>query len=248
MNLQRLIPPALAWRLDARAREARETALFSALYGKFLNPGDLCFDIGANLGNRVGSFLHLGCKVVVLEPQTKCFEVLTRKFAANPNVTLLNQALGREPGEMQIHLSDDHVLSSFSSEFIQQTTKSGRFKNSSWNRTETCQINTLDQLLTDHGIPRFIKIDVEGFEPDVLAGLSQAVPALSIEWTPELPDNARKCIQHLSSLADYEYNISWAETMKLSAKGWRTKDSILNLIDEFTGETFLFGDIYARLR
>lgn len=247
MNLQRLIPPALSWRFQRKAREAHETALFSQLYGNFLRPGDLCFDIGANLGNRVNSFLQLGSKVVALEPQSHCLKTLQRKFSENPNATLINKAVGREPGEMQIHLSDDHVLSSLSPEFIEKTTGSGRFANSSWSRTETCQITTLDQLIADHGIPRFIKIDVEGFEPEVLAGLSQPVPALSIEWVPEMPDNARSCIEHLSSLADYEFNISWAETMKLSAKGWRTKDSILNLIDEFTGETFLFGDIYARL-
>lgn len=246
MNFRRLIPPALAWRLDTKAREARETKLFSGLYGHFLKPGDLCFDIGANLGNRVNSFLQLGCKVIALEPQTNCFKTLSRKFTSNPSVVLINQAVGREPGEMRIHLSDDHVLSSFSKDFIEQTTESGRFADSKWSRTETCRITTLDQLVHDHGMPRFIKIDVEGFEPEVLAGLSQPVPALSIEWVPEMPDNARRCIEHLSTLADYEFNISWAETMKLSAKGWRSKDSILNLIDEFAGETFLFGDIYAR--
>lgn len=246
MNLQRLIPPAIAWRLDTKAREARETTLFSGLYGQFLKPGDLCFDIGANLGNRINSFLYLGGKVIALEPQSKCFKTLQTKFASNPSVVLINQAVGREAGEMQIHLSVDHVLSSLSSEFIQQTTASGRFSNSSWDRTETCQMTTLDQLIEDHGLPQFIKIDVEGFEAEVLAGLSQAVAALSFEWTPEMPDKARASIEHLSSLAAYEYSISWGETMKLSAKGWRSKDSILKLIDEFAGETFLFGDIYAR--
>lgn len=247
MKLQRLIPPALSWRLQRKAREAHETALFSQLYGNFLRPGDLCFDIGANLGNRVNSFLQLGCKVVALEPQSHCLNTLQRKFSGNPNVTLVNQAVGREPGEMRIHLSDDHVLSSLSPEFIEKTTGSGRFANSSWSRTETCEVTTLDQLISDHGIPRFIKIDVEGFEAEVLGGLSRPVPALSIEWVPEMPENARECVSRLAALGDYEFNVSWAETSKLSARGWRSMESILNLIDEFAGETFLFGDIYARL-
>jgi len=149
---------------------------------------------------------------------------------------------------MHIHLSEDHVLSSFSKDFIERTTNSGRFANSSWDRTEACQITTLDALIQQYGVPQFIKIDVEGFEPEVLAGLAIPVPALSIEWVPEMPEIARSCIAHLASLGDYEFNISWAETMKLSNKGWRSQESILNLIDEFAGETFLFGDIYARLR
>jgi FkbM family methyltransferase len=248
MKFERLIPPALAWRLQKKSREARETALFSELYGIFLKPGDLCFDIGANLGNRVRSFVKLGCRVVALEPQGYCFPILQKEFSGHPNVTLIQQAVGREIGESEIHISRDHVLSSLSNDFIQQTTSSGRFAKSSWNHTETCQVTTLDQLIQSHGMPRFVKIDVEGYEAEVIAGLSQALPALSIEWVPEMPENARQCIKHLASLGDYEYNVSWAETMKLSAKGWRSSESILNLIDEFAGETFLFGDIYARIR
>ena len=41
----RLIPPALAWRLDRKAREAREIALFRELYQQFLKPSDLCFEV-----------------------------------------------------------------------------------------------------------------------------------------------------------------------------------------------------------
>lgn len=246
MKFERLLPPALSWRLQKKSREARENALFSELYQIFLQPGDLCFDVGANLGNRVKSFVQLGCKVVALEPQSHCFQMLQKEFAHHPQVTLIQQAVGREVGEMELHLSDDHVLSSLSADFIHQTTASGRFAQSSWRRTERCQITTLDRLIEAHGMPRFVKIDVEGFEAEVLAGLSQAIPALSIEWVPEMPQNARRCIEHLASLGDYEFCVSWAETMKLSAKGWRSRESILNLIDEFAGETFLFGDIYAR--
>lgn len=246
MNLERLIPPALAWRLNRKKREAAETALFRNFYQTFLKPGDLCFDIGANLGNRVRGFRSLDCRVVALEPQGSCFGALKRQFEKDDKVKLLRKAVGSKPGELELRVSPDHVLSSFSDEFINRTSESGRFASSEWNRRETCQITTLDELIASHGIPRFIKIDVEGFEPEVLAGLSQAVPALSIEWVPEMPETARRCIERLAELGNYEFTISWAETMKLSTKGWRSRESILNLIDEFAGETFLFGDIYAR--
>ena len=79
MKLHRIIhaltPPALAWRLGKSAREKHELETFANFYGVFLLPGDLCFDIGANLGNRTRCFRHLGCEVVSVEPQTFCFKI-----------------------------------------------------------------------------------------------------------------------------------------------------------------------------
>lgn len=248
MNLDRLIPPALSWRLNRKKREAAERSLFQGFYRQFLSPGDLCFDIGANLGNRVRSFRALGCKVIAMEPQTTCFAALVKHFSIDSDVILINEAVGSLPGEMDLHVSRDHVLSSFSEHFIQRTSESGRFAKSKWDRTERCRITTLDALIAKHGIPRFIKIDVEGFESEVLAGLSSPVPTLSFEWTPELPENARQCIDRLSALGDYEFNISWGESMKFSRSQWKTSASILLLIEEFSGEPSLFGDIYARLK
>ncbi len=242
------LPPALAWRLDKPRREKRETAAFTAFYQNFLTKGDLCFDIGANLGNRTRCFRKLECEVVAVEPQHSCFQRLKKLHGNDSSVHLVNQAVGRETGEATLHVSPDHVLSSLSTEFIQRTQGSGRFANSSWDGTQRVGLTTLDQLIEQFGMPRFIKIDVEGFESEVLAGLTQAVPALSIEWTPEFPENTRTCLSHLEKLGDYEFNVSWGESMRFSKPSWRSLESMLRLIDEFESETQLFGDIYARLR
>ncbi|RYF44440.1 MAG: FkbM family methyltransferase, partial [Cytophagaceae bacterium] len=152
------------------------------------------------------------------------------------------------PGESELHVSDDHVLSSFSNSFRDKTTQSGRFAGVRWERREICEIITMDALIEAHGRPRFVKIDVEGFESEVLAGLTTAVPALSVEWVPELPENAEKCIRRLMELGDYEFHMSFGERMTFSRKEWRTHESMLNLIEELRDETSLFGDIYARLK
>lgn len=248
MKLERLIPPALAWRLNRKKREAAETQLFSDFYQQFLSPGDLCFDIGANLGNRVKSFRKLGCNVIALEPQNSCFATLEKQFATDPGTTLVNKAVGRTTGEAEIHISPDHVLSSLSKDYIQKTHQSGRFAASRWDRTHPCEVTTMDILIEEYGLPRFVKIDVEGYEAEVLAGLSKAVNAFSIEWTPEVPENAITCIHHMASLGDYEFNVSWAETMTFAKRGWRSREAIIALIEEFSGETFLFGDIFGQLR
>lgn len=245
---QKLLPPALAWRLDRKRRVRDELAKFRELYAHFLAPGDLCFDIGANLGNRVRCFAAMDCRVVAVEPQPACHDALLREFGDAPEITVLPMAVAARPGTREMRISPDHVLSSMSESFIRQTTESGRFARSVWNETVTVDCTTLDALISEHGVPKFVKIDVEGYESEVLAGLSQPVPALSIEWTPELPQNTLACIEQLESLGDYEYRVSWAETMRFSARGWRDAASIRQLVEEFRGETFLFGDIYARIQ
>ncbi len=242
------MPPALAWRLGRVAREKRELAAFAGFYSGFLAPGDLCFDIGANLGNRTRCFRHLGCEVVAVEPQSSCFAQLTKRFGADPGTRLVRKAVGRQAGVATLHLSPDHVLSSLSAAFIERTRTSGRFAASTWNRSESVDMTTLDELIASYGEPKFIKIDVEGFEAEVLAGLSTPVHMLSIEWTPEFPENTLACLTRLSQLGDYEFNLSWGESMRFSRPQWRDLTSLRVVIDEFEGESQLFGDIYARLK
>lgn len=250
MNLNklydRLMPPALAWRIGKAAREKRELAAFSAFYGSFLSPGDLCFDIGANLGNRTRCFRHLDCKVVAVEPQSWCFNKLQQRFGEDTGTHLVHKAVGSDVGSATLHLSTNHVLASLSTTFMERTKSSGRFR-SNWSGTQTVEVTTLDRLIEEFGEPAFIKIDVEGHESEVLAGLSRPVRALSIEWTPEFPENTRACLLHLAGLGDYEFNLSWGESMKFNRPQWRSLESMMAVIDEFEGESHLFGDVYARI-
>ena len=225
-----------------------DMAKFISLYSQFLSAGDLCFDIGSNLGYRTRCFNQMGCKVVSVEPQTTCYSKLSRTFHGNNSVHLVNAAVGRQSGKASLHASPDHVLSTLSKSFIDLTTKSGRFSGTTWNRIEDVEMTTLDQLILEYGLPAFIKIDVEGYESEVLAGLSRPIAALSLEWVPELPENAIKSLEKLAELGDYEFNLSWGESMKFSRPKWRNIDSIIAVIGEFEGDSEHFGDIYARLK
>ena len=242
------LPPKIARRLTRRSRQKRELSLFTEFYQKFMASGDLCFDVGANIGNRTRAFLRLGCRVVAVEPQSNCIKRLQKEFGGNEQFIIEPIALGSSPGRAELNVSSNHVLSTLSENFIDRTVKSGRFYPNHWTHRKTVEVSTLDQLIRQYGVPKFIKIDVEGFESDILSGLSQQVAAISFEWTPECNENARFCVEKLSQLGDYEYNLSWGESMKFARKSWRTPESILELITEFESESILFGDIYARLK
>jgi hypothetical protein len=76
-------------------------------------------------------------------------------------------------------------------------------------------MTTLDKLIEQFGIPSFIKIDVEGFEYEVIKGLSKPVKALSLEFTPEIIESTYKCINYLQQLGKINLNYSVFKTMSL---------------------------------
>ena len=246
--LRELLPPYVHRRLTRRHEEARKQALFRSFYGQFVGPGDLCFDVGANLGNRTRCFRMLGCRVVAIEPQARCLAALRAAFVADASVSIVGMAVGRSAGQGTLHVSPVHVLSSMSPDFIDSTRASGRFADVAWNAVESVTVTTLDALIQEFGKPKFLKIDVEGHELEVLSGLSAAIDAVSFEWTPELADSAIGCVQKLTELGDYEFNLSWGESMRFSRPAWRNAEGMIRVIEEFRGESLEFGDIYARLR
>jgi FkbM family methyltransferase len=246
--LDNILPPLLRRALTRGSRRKEEIGRFRVLYRSFFGEGDLCFDIGANLGNRVRCFRALGCRVVAVEPQSICLKRLHKDFGRDAQVTVIPKAAGAAPGTAILQTSAVHTLSTLSDSFARSTRASGRFAAVEWSGRETVEITTLDAMIAEHGLPRFIKIDVEGFESEVLAGLSQPVSALSFEWTPEIPENSLSCLNHLSRLGDYEFNYSWGESMRFARTVWLDEAVMTRVVEEFAGENQMFGDIYARLR
>jgi 16S rRNA A1518/A1519 N6-dimethyltransferase RsmA/KsgA/DIM1 with predicted DNA glycosylase/AP lyase activity len=103
-------------------------------YSKFVSQGHLCFDVGANIGNRVKSFLKLQANVVAVEPQDECVRILKTVYGSNRNLTIVQKALGESEGEAEIMISNTNTISSLSPEWIESVRKGGRFSKSSWDK------------------------------------------------------------------------------------------------------------------
>ena len=148
-------------------------------YSQFISKGDLCFDIGANTGNRTEAFLKLGATVVAVEPQDICMRKLLNKYRNNNKIFLVHKALGAKEGKGNLILSNSHTVSSMSKEWIDCIKDSDMFFTSTsafqWNKTVSVPITTLDKLIEKYGNPAVCKIDVEGFEYQVIKGLSQPI-------------------------------------------------------------------------
>lgn len=214
-------------------------------YNKFINPNDLVFDIGANNGNRVRPLLNIGAKVVAVEPQKECQNILKRKFGNK--IRIVPMGLGETEEIKDFFISNGHTLSSFSKEWI-QSVKEDRFKDYTWDKSIKIKITTLDKLIEEYGLPKFIKIDVEGYELEVLKGLTCAVDLVSFEYTvPEQIQRAIDCISQIEKYnSEIECNFSNGESMEYALKNWVNSTYFKNYISTPEFISTGFGDIYVR--
>ena len=216
-------------------------------YKQFLSKGSVYFDVGANFGNRIEPIIDLGIKVIAIEPQEECKKYLKKKFGNR--ITLIPFGLSSKEGEQTMFISNAHTISSFSKDWIDLTKESGRFSEYEWNKEKIIPMTTLDNLINDFGSANFIKIDVEGFELEVLKGLSSKIDFISFEYSvPENIDLVVGCIERINevSVGEATFNYSVGESTEWGMEKWMTFEEI---IKEIQSERFIktdFGDLYSK--
>lgn len=218
-----------------RPADRAARAMRHDFYRQFVAPGSLVFDVGANVGNRVEAFLALGARVVAVEPQPQCVQVLLSRWGHDPNLTVLAIGLDEKPGTSTLYIADHNVLSSMSRDYIEVT----RYKDNQWDGGHEVRVTTLDALIDVFGDPDFVKVDVEGFEQSVLRGATRPLRALSFEVNPPSRHVALGCLDQLGD--GYRYAWSAGESMRLDT-GWMPLGEMRAHVE--TVEQF--GDVYAR--
>ena len=218
------------------------------MYAPFVGPGDLVFDVGAHLGDRTAAFASLGARVVALEPQPGLARWLARLVGGRPGVAILREAVGREEGTAVLAVSQAHpTVSTLAHGWRRSVARSNpTFRGVRWEETVEVPVTTLDLLIANHGEPRFCKIDVEGHEAEVLAGLSRPLPALSLEFVAGTLEVAVSCVRRLEDLGNYEFNVIPGERRRFLLEEWMDGPGIRAW---FNGGAagLSSGDLYARL-
>jgi len=222
------------------------------LYSDFVRRGDLVFDIGSHVGDRIGSFRRLGCRVVAVEPQPRLVRILRCFYGRDPDVAIEPMAIAAAPGNIELFVNLDNAsLTTASSCFVVAASASASaapgWRGERWSGRLVTPAITLDQLIERHGEPIFAKIDVEGFEAEALTGLSRPLEAFSFEFTTILRRVAIDCVTRCRALGAYRYNAALGETQRLAFTQWVDAEAIERWLEALP-DSANSGDIYARLR
>lgn len=210
------------------------------LLRRVLAPGRMAMDVGAHVGAKSERYLALGARVVCVEPLPECVAELHRRFDADPRVAVVAAAAGECEGSATLSIcSRAPYLSTLSLAW-----KGGRFRNEIWDRSVVVPMTTLAGLLSRYGLPDFCKIDVEGHECAVLAGLDRRIPALSIEFAREAAEETAACLARLEVLGYTRFNLAFGEGDAFAFPRWVDARQIRALIAGAT-DPLAWGDVYA---
>jgi FkbM family methyltransferase len=204
---------------------------------EFVQPGCLVFDVGANHGIYTEMYLELGARVVALEPNRQLADFIRRKL---PKAQVEFVAVGAHEGEAFLNLGAGDGDSTLSETYAEILERDLRVKL----HRVSVPVTTVDALANRFGSPDFVKIDVEGFEVEVIRGMRSVRPvALSFEYHGALRQELTEC---LDSLEGYEFRLAPGMGTVWSTP-WCARDEILAAVDDIArSNPKAFGDVYAR--
>ena len=184
-----------AWQAVFNRNHAIHRARMGAFYSQFFEPGARVFDVGANQGEYSEIFAGEGARVVSIEPNTAYSDRLKALSRTN-DLQPVFSAIGDEPGEAVLNVCSTPGFSTLVDRHADWIESSPDYTQVQWT-TLTVPVTTLDALASEYGEPEYVKIDVEGFEINVLRGMSFRPRYLSFEFGARRKEASTVCLEHM---------------------------------------------------
>jgi FkbM family methyltransferase len=216
-----------------------------ALLRPFVSPGDLVFDLGANVGDCIASLRRLEARVVAIEPQPAMLSVLRLLHGRDRQVSIEPVAVGALVTEAELFVNPTNPsVSTLSTAFIEAARQGQQWQGQHWRGQLRVPMMTLDALIARYGEPRFCKIDVEGYECEVLQGLSRPLAALSFEFTTIQREVALRALDEMARLGAYRYKAALGASPQFEQAHWLSAAEIARWMQDLP-ESANSGDLYA---
>ncbi|MFM8495094.1 MAG: FkbM family methyltransferase [Planctomycetia bacterium] len=179
------------------------------------------FDVGGFYGSKTFVFVSLGARVVVVEPNPDCVRLLQRRFRRRDHVRLIPAIASNAEGEATVWV-DDQVpeITSVQREWLSSGPAAPGIGPA---RPVHVRSRTLDSLIDEFGCPRYVKIDAEGHEPQVLQGLHHRCDFISFEVHRRDPDKVARCLDEISRLGEFRLNLVYENQKRFVFDHWLTR-------------------------
>lgn len=214
-----------------------------AFYSQFFQPGETVFDVGANQGEYSEAFANEGANVVAIEPNPAFHERLLA-LGRIASVTPEFVAIGAEPGEGMLNICSTSGFSTLLPSNSEWMKDSPDYADVSWVGEVKVPLTTLTELARRHGEPAFVKIDVEGFELDVLKGMEFRPRYVSFEYGVRRKDIALNCIALLANRG-YRFRPIGGRTFRFVEPDWMEGAAAETWLRERAVSSGEYGDIFA---
>jgi FkbM family methyltransferase len=242
LGLSRVTAPL--WEFLRGGKALNQSRRMRAFYSALLPKGALVFDIGANVGTMTNVFVAACARVVAIDANPDCVRHV-ELTTSRSEVEIVHAAVGAENGHAVLKVSDrKDKMSSLSDEWREAVSKENHQYVGMWNREVSVPMITLDTLIERFGLPFYIKIDVEGYEDQVIDGLSQCPQLLSFEFNTVFLAPARRALE--SCVFDKAtFNYTLVDPVKFELDVWVTRDDLESrILDAKFGPGL--GDIFVR--
>lgn len=231
--------------LKSKVKSIRPNSQSLAFYKSFIDiQGKIVFDVGANIGLRTSIFKELGALVLSIDANSEMCKELKNRFG--DSILIENVGVAKQPGILKLTKASSSTISTFKKEFLENV-RSGIFKEYSFEKFQLSRVTSLDKLMDLYGMPQLIKIDVEGFEVEVLQGLSTPIKCIQFEYMFNYDlgwDYFYECIHELKRLSPkYKFNFTRAESYTFVNNRFYNLDEFLNQMNAEFKNNKSWGDV-----
>lgn len=202
-------------------------------YSNLIQENQLCFDIGANVGKKSKLFLKIGARVIAFEPQKECLTNLAKIKKSNKRFEFYPVAIDSKDGTKELQLSNYSEIATLSDSFVSLYGEKGV----NWLNRQLVKTISINTAIEKYGLPHFCKIDIEGYEFEVLSNLKYNIPLIEFEVVAGFKEKAINTIIALNNeFASYNYTLNEQPFFQLSA--WVDINKISSIITKLPDNRF----------